>query len=120
MSEFVSALREFAPDSDFLVDYLKRELALQILSRCRSTKAHECMLLAAIDLDEYIKILESDESLQGDWCVFAAAAGGYPTPTVHGVQYTYKQCSGQKTGNANKGVQQLKLNSRGGKCYACG
>ncbi len=36
------------------------------------------MLLAAIDLDEYIQILESDESLQEDSCIFAAAAGGSP------------------------------------------
>ncbi len=83
-SEFVSALRELAPDCDFLVDYLKRELALQILSGCHSTKARECMLLAAIDLDEYIKILESDESLQEDSRIFAAAAGVTPH-----LQYTW-------------------------------
>ncbi len=82
VSEFVSALRELALDCDFPVDYLKRELALQILSGCRSTKARERMLLAAIDLDEYVQILESDESLQEDSRIFAAAAGSHLTPTV--------------------------------------
>ncbi len=38
-SEFVSMLRELAPDCTFLVDYLNRELALQILSGCHSMRA---------------------------------------------------------------------------------
>ncbi len=38
-SEFVSTLRELALDCSFPADYLKRELALQILSSCRSRKA---------------------------------------------------------------------------------
>ncbi len=43
------------------------------------------MLLATIDLDEYVNILESDKSLQEDLPVFAAAAGNGPLSTVHGV-----------------------------------
>ncbi len=37
-SKFVSALSELALDCSFPVDYLNRELALQILSGCHSTK----------------------------------------------------------------------------------
>ncbi len=100
-SEFVSILRELTPDCAFPVDYLKRELALQILSSCRSTKARECMLLAAIDLDEYVNILELDKSLQEDWRVFAAVAGNGHSFTVHGVHTQHQR---QQEGNVNKGT----------------
>ncbi len=115
-SEFVSALRELAPDCYFLVDYLKRELALQILSGCHSTKARERVLLTAINLDEYVNIRESDESLQDDSRVFAAAASNGRPSTVHRVCTLRNQ---QQKGNANKGMQP-NTNFRAGKCYACG
>ncbi len=60
------------------------------------------MLLAAIDLDEYEKILESDESLQEASHVFATAASNGPPSTVHGV---CPQRHRQQKGNANKGMQ---------------
>ncbi len=109
-------LRELATDCSFLVDYLNRDLALQILSGCRSMRAWPRMLVAAIDLDEYVKILESDKTMQEESHIFAAAAGNGAPSTVHGVR---PQCNRQQKGNTNKGMQP-KPNFRAGKYYACG
>ncbi len=68
------------------------------------------MLLAAIYLDEYVNILESDESLQEDSRVFAAAASNGHSSTVHGV---CAQCQHQQKGEYKLGhAAEYELSSR--------
>ncbi len=55
------ALHKLAADCQIPADYLSRGLALQIVSRCCLVKARERMLVTHINLDQYLKILKSDE-----------------------------------------------------------
>ncbi len=85
-AEFVAALRELAPDCEFPDGTLPCELALQILTGCRSQKARERMLLRPIDLDDYVQILETDEAVKDDVAAFAAATGQSASSSVRPVQ----------------------------------
>ncbi len=82
-TNFLAALHELAPDCKFPDGMLPRELALQILTGCRSQKAREWMLLRPVALDYYMQILETDEAVKEDAAAFAAASSQSSYPAVH-------------------------------------
>ncbi len=62
-----------APDCQFPPDYLDSALAEQILFGCCSVKARERMLLInPPTLDEYQKVLKTDDAGVGDQSQFLA------------------------------------------------
>ncbi len=120
-ADFVAALRELAPECQFPATYLDRALAQQILAGCRSTKARERMLLhnpdQAADLTEFIRILDSDEAVQHDSALFAAAAGSSRPSGVHAVQpNTRLRRQGPYKGSKGSGSNTYTK----GKCMGCG
>ncbi len=74
MAEFITALQELAPDCSFSADYTNRALAEQLVCGCYSSKARERMLLVKPNLDEYLRILESDEVVQEDSRIIASGS----------------------------------------------
>ncbi len=74
-SELVVALRELAPDCQFSNDHFMEELAMQLITGCRSPKVWERMLMQNLELDEYLKILDTDEAVRGDSAAFSATMG---------------------------------------------
>ncbi len=82
-AEFITPLRELAPNCNLPADYHNRALAEQLICGCYSSKAHERMLLIDPNLDEYLHILESDEVVQEDSQIIASGSSYTSTSPSH-------------------------------------
>ncbi len=91
-SEFVAAPRELTPDCLFSGDHFLEELAMQLITDCRSPKAREWMLMQNFDLDEYLRILDMDKVVRVDSAAVSVAIGESTESPCAGVQ---KVLSGQ-------------------------
>ncbi len=84
------------PDCRFVAEHQLEHLAMQILAGCRSDAAHKWMLLEAnIDLDKFVDILVSEESMANDIAAFGAQIRA-PGAVSTNVQPLQSKTSGKK------------------------
>ncbi len=101
-TKFVAALRELLPDCRFDAKHQLEHLAMQVLAGCRSDAMRKCMLLEQqIDLDKFVEILVSEESVASDIVAFGAQIRT-PSAVSTNVQPLQSKMSGRKWQSGGK------------------
>ncbi len=103
-AEFVASLRELLPDCRFDAEHQLEHLAMQVLAGCHSNAARKHRLLEEqIDLEKFVNILVSEESVVSDMAVFGAKASAHGAPSTN-VQPVQRKVSGKKWQSGGRGA----------------
>ncbi len=104
-AEFFASLRKLLPDCRFHAEHQLEHLAMQVLAGSHSDATRKCMLLEEqIDLDKFINILVSEESVVGDMAVFGAQVCADSTPSTN-VQPVQSKVSRKKWQSGGRGTE---------------
>ncbi len=117
-AEFITALRELAPDCHFTDPGLQEMLMMQILTSCHSSEACCQMLLHDLNADNYEHILQTAEQGSADSVTITTAqSSGQSNSLVSAVQHaSHFQVSTQQSDTASPVLSPSSWFT----CFGCG
>ncbi len=116
-------MKELLPDCRFDAEHQLEHLGIRVLAGRHYDPTRKRMLLEEqIDLDKFIDILVSEESVVSDMAAFGAQVSAHGAPSTN-VQPVQRKASGKKRQSGGRGTErgcERSADRQGVTWYSCG